>query len=322
MAGRGTRATAVDFNNIRSIVNSVYGTGSGASGYGQVLTSTAAFPGGLISSSLWNNLRTDMSRARVHQTNTSVVDGTANDGQTLRVIGPTTTITEDIRLQYATFADRINTDRNLAAAGQLTPGITMTGLGPVSRSTAWGGEIDTISHTVTLTFPGYSTISPEDHARAFFNAGGSIQISSSLTGGTGSKGSTWASMLSGFGTFSFRAAQSTITGSVNTGGSISGGTGFFSLSVGAPAPGTTVLTQAAPAGKYVENRFLIQVRRTTASTLTFLISYQDNDAGDQTGTGPAVDENVGGTVTTTITCTRPSGSNVDVPAPTGSSSAL
>jgi len=322
MAGRGTRATAVDFNNIRSVANTVFGIGSGQSGYGQVLTSTAATPGGLITSSLWNNLRGDMSKARVHQTNLAVVDGSANNGQTLRIITPTTTITEDIRLQYATFADQINTDRNLAAAGQLTPGIVMSGLGPVQRSTAWGGAIDIISHTVTLTFAGFGSTLGADHARAFFNAGGSIQIGAALSGGTGSKGSTWTSMLSGFGTFSFRGTSSAITGSVNTGGSVSSATGFHSLTVGAAAPGTTVLTQAAPTGKYVENRFLIQVRRPSASTLAFLISYQDNDAGDQTGTGPAVDEDVGGTVTTTFTCTRPSGSNVDVPAPAGSSTTL
>jgi hypothetical protein len=322
MAGRGTRATAVDFNNIRATVNNVLGVGAGQTGYGQTLLSTAAQPGAVIASTLWNNIRTDMSKARVHQTNVAVADGTANDGQTLRLITPTTTITEDIRLQYATFADRINTDRNLAAAGQLTPSVVMSGLGPVSRSDAWGGAIDTISHTVTITFPGYGSISGDDHARAFFNAGGSIQIGAALASGTGSKGSTWSTMLSSVGTYSLRSASSTITGSVNTGGALASGTGFYSLTVGAASPGTTVLTQAAAAGKYVENRYIIQVRRPSNNTLAFIITYQDNDAGDKTGTGGPVDEDVGGTVTTTFTCTRPSGSNVDVLAPTGTSSTL
>jgi hypothetical protein len=46
------------------------------------------------------------------------------------------------------------------------------------------------------------------------------------------------------------------------------------------------------------------------------MQYQDNDVGDQTGTGPAVDENVQGTLTSALSYIRPTGTNVQVDAPT------
>ena len=80
MAGRGTRATYDDFNQVRTYVLNVLGVGSGTKGYGQALASNAATAGDVISVAQWVNLRTDLSKARVHQTNTSVVDGLASTG--------------------------------------------------------------------------------------------------------------------------------------------------------------------------------------------------------------------------------------------------
>ena len=44
--------------------------------------------------------------------------------------------------------------------------------------------------------------------------------------------------------------------------------------------------------------------------------YEDNDVGDQTGVGAAVDENVKGTLTSALTYVRATGTNVSTTAPT------
>lgn len=330
MAGRGTRATATDYNNIQSAISSVMGLGSGTTGYGQGITSALVVGGATITVAQWVNIRNDLSKARVHQTNSAVVDGlasiAANRGspwQTLQLVTSTTTISEDIRDQYNQFATGVQANKDtIAASGQSTAGISLTSS---TRSTNWGGTslVQSVNHVLTLTFAGYTsgslTVPNTDHARCFFNAGGSIQITASRSGtAANTKDTDWTSMLSGFGTFNFRNTTCSVSGTLNSPGSVAV-TGFSSLTVGAAA--TTVLTQASSASKYAENRYTISVRRPASNTLEFTITFQDADVGDRPVPsppppyGPLVDEPVTGTLTSTVTCTRPSGSNVDVPAP-------
>lgn len=334
MAGRGTRATATDYNNIQTVIASVLGVGSGTSGYGQAVSSSPVSAGSAITVAQWTNLRNDLSKARVHQTNSAVIDGlasiTANRGspwQTLQLINSSTTVSEDIRDQYSQFVTGgVNGNKDtIAASGQSTPGVSLTS---TPRTTNWGSGGDvSISHTITLTFGGYtppggSAVIGADHIRCFFNAGGSIQITASRTGAAAtSKDTDWTNMLAGFGTFSFRANGCGVSGSLNSGGSVNAAQGFRALTAGGSS--ITCLTQTSSVTQYAENRFTIQaIRPATTNQLQFIITYRDTDTGDQTGVGPAVDEPVTGTLTTTCTCTRPSGSNVDVPAPSGSSTAL
>jgi len=69
------------------------------------------------------------------------------------------------------------------------------------------------------------------------------------------------------------------------------------------------------ANPYSENRYKIFASAIT-NGVRIRMQYQDNDVGDQTGTGPAVDENVQGTLTSAMSYIRPTGSNVQVDAPT------
>jgi hypothetical protein len=329
MAGQGTRATALDYNAIFNNISAVMGVGSGQTGYGQAIASTQANPGEIISTARFSALRSDLARARVHQTNTAVVDGlasiSANRGspwQTLQVIGPTTIISEAIRDQYLQFSNGVTLNKDAVAAAQLTPNVSVAS---ASRSTNWGGASQTqsLSHTITVTFGGYTqgslTVSAADHARCFFNAGGTIQVLASRTGTAATtKDTDWSNMLSGFGNLTFGATTSGISGTINSPGSVQTTRGFFNVTVGAAA--VSLMTQASSISQYAENRYIVTVARPTANTIAFNITFQDNDTGDQTGLGPGIDEQVTGTLTSTVRCTRPSGANVDVPAPTGSSS--
>jgi hypothetical protein len=308
MAGRGTQATAVDFNNIRTIVDNVYGIGSGQSGYGQTLLSTSAVAGGVISSTLWNNLRTDMAKARVHQTNIPVDDGTANNGQTLKVITSSTTVTEALRFQFATFANQLNTDRNLVAPQQTTSGVA---LDSQQRTTSWGYEPGNfeVRYQLALSFNGYGSVSGENHIRNFFNAGGSIDINASRSGGTSHpKNNDWSLLLSQFGIFSFKSTSCSVTGTINSPGSVATSQGLYTLPVGGEF--VTLFTQASSNSLYSVNRYTIEARRPGLSGLIFRITFADFDLDG------AVADQVGGTLSSIVTCTRATGSNVAVPAPT------
>ena len=333
MAGRGTRATATDYNAIQSTVSSILGVGAGTTGYGQPVSSAQVAAGATIAVAQWTTLRNDLGKCRVHQTNSALIDGlasvSANRGtpwQTLQLINSSTTISEDIRDQYNQFSTGINTNRAVAAAGQLTPG---TALVSSSRSASWGGTAlaQSVSHVFTVTFAGYTsgslTVSAADHMRCFFNAGGSIQIAASRTGtAANTKDGDWATMLAASTgvnviNFSNTATALTAPNTLNAGATINSGFGFASTT----STPTAIVTQTSSLSKYAENRYIVSVARPTTNTLQFTVLFQDNDTGDRpvpsppAPFGPLIDEPVTGTLATTITCTSPTGANVAIPAP-------
>lgn len=332
---KGDRITAQRFNDLRAKVLRTMGTGTGTEGYGQALLSTPVIPGQQLSSTTFNNLRTDAAKAYAHQTNASVVNTAASDGNAASLLPPNlelvttqTQISNALLTQYDNFANNILANRAAAAAGQLTSATITT----TQRSTAWNGVI---SHTVTLTFGGYTqgslTVSAADHIRVFFNAGGRLTVSASRTGGTANtKNTTWSNMLSGFGTLSIGASNTTITGAVNSPGSTNSAVSFASLGIGAAAQ--TLMTQVGPTGVYSDNSYIIQISRPTTNTMTFTIIFRDDDIGNRPPVGPPpfgpppfgplVDENIDGILTSIVGSTRPFGSNVDVPAPSGAATGL
>lgn len=338
---KGDRITSLAFNNVQTAVANILGTGSGTFGYGQTVASSTVNPNSLISSTQWTNLRNDMAKCYTHQTNSSVVDTLPVTGNTpslnppnLKLITGGTIISDAILQQYSNFINNASTgisaQRDAANAAQM-----VTGQSPSStqRTSAWNG---TISHTITYTFSGYSGVSASNHIRVFFNAGGSIQISASRSGGdTGpppsstAKNNDWTSLLSAFGTFSFRADTSDISGSLNSGGTISSTVGYRDLVVGNL---TTLLQQPGSSGVYAENFYRIRVTLLSNgglnNQLQFTILFEDNDVGDRPPAsppppfGPLVDENVNGTLTSSSSVTTATGANVSVPAPTASATAL
>lgn len=342
---KGDRITTAAYNNLQSTVNLVMGPNAG--GYGQFLNSSQASASTVITAAQWNNLRNDMSRAYLHQTNTAAVDTLAivnANPPNLQLIGSSTVISDAILTQYTNFANYINTNKTTANANQMTPNVAITS---TQRTANWGGATDVISHTVTLTFNGYTqnggafTVTPDNHATYFFNGGGYIQLSATFaptSAPVGSKNEMWQNLLSQFGQIYFGRASTTSVGGFNTNSApsteagtsgtadstapgIANAVGFTNLTVGS-ATHTQIFRTTGPTGKYVENDYIIKVRRPTLSTLEFVITFRDDDAGDQTGLGAGVDEEVTGTLTSLVRCTRPSGANVDVPAPTGVSTAL
>jgi hypothetical protein len=342
MAGRGTRATATDFNNIQSTTNSVLGLGSGQTGYGQTVTSAQVASGAIITVAQWTTLRADLVKCRTHQTNGAVANGaaniTANRGapcQTLEVITSSTVISEDIRDQYNLFTNGssgINLERTLANAAQLSAATAPSGVTNPSQYTgAWGVNASStryLRQIYTVTFGGYThsgglVVSAANHIRCFFNAGGKIQFTSTRSGtANNTKDTDWTNMLNGMGSFIFAAANSSVSGTTNP---ANGGTTPGSSIGYHQATGTyqTLVSVASTVSRYTENRFTVEVQLSGTTALLFRLTWADNDA---IGGAETVDEPVNGNAASRMESScfavRPNvPATVDVPAPTASAGA-
>lgn len=327
---KGDRITTAAFNNLQTAVSNILGTGSGQDGYGQRVVSAPVGSSAVVSATQWNNLRADMRKCWQHQTNTDISDTLASVSTlppNLQSINTSTIISDAILTQYTNFTTNGSTTgivqrRTTHAAGQLDATIALATTTRDYGVVAGAGWRTTIQQVVTLTFAGYTptggtAVTPANHMRCFFNAGGSVELTVSRTGGdivgtAPTKNTVWSNLLSQFGTFSFKGTTSTVSGTRN------GGTaptlGWHNLPFSATP--TTIMSNTGAAGFYAENDFVVQVNKpivANSNQLVFTLLWRDNDTGD----APVVnDEFVNGIITTIFRCTRPFGLYVDVPAPT------
>ena len=297
MAGQNSLILATDYNSIQSKVALVLGTGLETTGYGQTVLSSQVPIRSNITVAQWSNLKTDLLKARQHQTGSDL-----NSALTL----PTKliNITDADRLAYAQMADEIT----LASNRLIKPPInqaTREALVPVQQRTSpWNG---TLTHTITITFPNV------DAARYFFNSGSQIEFSAERFGGTNnSKNNTWTSMFSsppssGMGVIAFNYNSTTNTG-----------TGVASTSIGwyqLLAEDQLIFQKNAPTGDYADNKYFIFAKRPQPNVLVFTIRFSDQSV-------QLIDEDVDGTLNSIVQVYRASGNNVSVPAPAASTSGI
>jgi hypothetical protein len=332
----------------------ILGNGSGQQGYGQrVLCSEnyGAIGNLLVQNDHWNALRTDINKAYNHQTggasgitsidNGAIIGADASGTSVTRISGTDTfTINGTNTLEgvndFDTKITQIESSANSIAAGQfdLTTGRQAVNS---SRTTPWGvNNINIMVYSeFTVEFEGgYTTTnssgtsmtaSATDHRRHFFNAGGEIRLSAGLTGST-AKDSDWGTLLGNMGQVIFgKNATTNGTGTgrardgstnVDNAGGIESALGNYQATTGYQL----IFQKNGSQAEYAENLVAIYVKRNnTATTLTFLFEFYDNDSGDQTGIGPGVDENVlsgGGSHFCGLDFKRPNAANgVDIPAP-------
>ena len=332
----------------------ILGNGSGQQGYGQrVLCSEnyGAIGNLLVQNDHWNALRTDINKAYNHQTggnsgitsidNGAIIGANASGTSVTRISGTDTfTINGTNTLEgvndFDTKITQIESSANSIAAGQfdLTTGRQAVNS---SRTTPWGvNNINIMVYSeFTVQFQGgYTTTnssgtsmtaSATDHRRHFFNAGGEIRLSAGLTGST-AKDSDWGTLLGNMGQVIFgKNATTNGTGTgrardgstnVDNAGGIESALGNYQATTGYQL----IFQKNGSQAEYAENLVAIYVKRNnTATTLTFLFEFYDNDSGDQTGIGPGVDENVlsgGGSHFCGLDFKRPNAANgVDIPAP-------
>jgi hypothetical protein len=192
VAGTDTVVPA-DFNNARTNVNLLLGTAAdvtlgtytAASTYGYTQggsSVSAASTGGLVYA--------DNATGGFKRLQDDVQSLCAFLGQTVRT-GVGTDVTTATSIAATTWNNLMLNIKDCWDNRFSPASTTMSSVSNVTRTTAW---------TSTLTEETTWTFASESAARAFFNAGGAVGVSSSRTGGSATtQNSDWASLLSAMG---------------------------------------------------------------------------------------------------------------------------
>ena len=295
MAGQGTNILALDYNNIQSKIAQVLGVGSGTFGYNQTVLSSQVSVNQKITAVQWQNLYNDLIAARTHQTG-------ANETANLNYPTTSTTVKESDRAAYLAYASTVESNRLIVPPSSQA---TLETYNTSTRTADWNG---TITHSVTLSFADANT------ARAYFNAGGNIQISASFSPNASNlKNNSWQTMLNNMGIVKMTYNATTNTGS---------GTGVVASAVGYQQlinSQTRIFQKATETPTYSPNRYEIYANlNATGSQVIFSIQFQDLSGQPNAPWG--TDENIAGTLTSQIQGYRPSGASVSINAPTVASS--
>ena len=294
----GDTITAAQYNDLQSRVNTVMGVGSGTDGYGQTLASAQVSISDTVTAAQMDNLRTDVNKANNHQqgSNANIGDiavgdviGADTSGASVAALTETTKGFND----YDNAITLITTNKDLLDLGNAS--VEASGSNG-SRTTNWNG---TITHEFTVSF------NDANHRRHFFNAGGQIRFSANLSGQSGAKSNDWSTLLSNMGTITFNRNTTTASGT-----GVAQAIGNF----GVTGAYQNIFTKVG-SGNYAENDYSISVKQDSTSVLRFQITFNDDDTGDQTGSGPPEDENVNGNLSSVITQLRATGANVEVATP-------
>jgi len=300
----GDIITAQSYNDLQSAVYTVLGVGNGRSGYGKALVSAPVNVGDDIVPTHWASLKLDVLTTAHHQ-------GILSNGniQNLPTAGDISDIyisSDDYSLFLLAISD-ITTNKFLLGSGQYSDENLLTSGGASisnTRTTSWGSAaIPSVTHAFTVNF------STSEQARFFFNSGSSIRMSASFDAIDTSQDRSWHGLLSSIGLVTFDHGQ---TSNGVTGSSI----GFYDLTL---TPQTIFSVNGSgnyTISAYGSNNFEILASCNLANNtnggatqIFFTINFNDyhvNSAHDV----------VQGTLVSTTTIRRASGSYVSVLAPT------
>jgi hypothetical protein len=203
----------------------------------------------------------DLLRADINKAYTHITGGNSS----INDLAATGIIYKDDWNAYKTAADYCETNKNTVfAATQLGSAALSTSL-----TAAWNG-----AHTWTYTFTWPDAAS----ANYYFNAGGYFVVDVSGSNSSGlPKDNDWQNdILNAIATQTYGNTQ------WDAGTNIS-------------------VTEYGNISQYVENYCQINITKTSTTVLTISVILNDADTGDQTGLGPAVDENVSTDAAASIT---------------------
>ncbi len=187
----GSDISSADYVAIQNKAELLLGTGSGSRGYGQTVQSSDVFSGNAITKAQWDALRFDIVNIKYHQ-----------DGELPNIV----VVNVGDLIGYGAGSPNTNYDTILESAiinrFNLSP--SQAALSTIDTSTRTLPWSTSASCELTATF------STATQARHFFNSGGQIRTSFSLTGGSNtSQVSAWVNVLNSVGTQSFGAVTST-----------------------------------------------------------------------------------------------------------------
>jgi len=293
-----------EYNTIQQIVSQILGAPQNSTpqlGYNQSVISTQVTNSGGASNSLnlitvnqWANLRTDLIKARGHQT------GSPTEANSLAIPTNALLVTDAFRSNYLAYAQVIAANTAVVGPGQYTIESVSTAV----RTAIWNGNISSV---ITIVFGDLPT------ARAYFNAGGLLLLTMTLTGTFSTtsqlKDTTWATMMSQIGTITF-GSNSTTIGVGSTATSVANSIGYFQLSTN----NQLILEKDAPSGAYSANRLYVYARLSDLTSGTMIITVNYDDLSGQPNPPWGTDEYVDGTLSQYLVAQRPTGSYVSIPA--------
>lgn len=287
----GAKIYASDYNVLQSTISTIMGIGTGIYGYNQTILSSQLvktsnkYP--QIKVDDWVALRTDIVNAYTHIGQIGSLTIPVAPTRNPKVKVTATDYNNYLAIVNATYAASTTTP----PAGQASLATLSTG----TRTSTWNGII---THTVTLTW------SDRNAARGFFNAGGEIRMTASLTNySAGPKNSDWSKLLSDMGTISLKNSSIACSGSYT----VLGTGGFY----GATTNQVLIFQKGADTVTYFPNQYDIYLNQNSAgNVITLTISFKDLSTGN-----PVVDENVDGTLTSTVKAYYSTGSSVQSPLP-------
>ena len=220
--------TAARITNLHERIKLILGSGAGPNGYGQIVESNpVSNQGAFILAEDINSIYRDMINVRTHQ----IGIGSSEIAQVLQnrnVIADDTSFFVNDNGEQSVDNILFDTDGN-----QVTDPLagTLKGISDFERlmtsieadkfliDIATQGTLESsITDRLTLPWNGIRTqelsvtFADADHRRHFFNTGGEIRFSASITGAVVPKGLDWAALLSSIGTVSFSYSTTTSTG--------------------------------------------------------------------------------------------------------------
>lgn len=193
----GTSIFASQFVAIRDKAQTLLGVGTASRGYGQTVISSNVFVGNNITKAQWDALRYDIINIKLHQDGSIPPIVQVNVGDVIGY-GPGSPNTN-----YDTILEDATLKRFVLAGSQSIVSEKAT----QTYSSAWGTQAQAI---LTCTFTN------ANQARYFFNSGGKVRFTSTLTGGSStSQVNAWKNFLSSIGTVGFGAVTDTAVGYYN-----------------------------------------------------------------------------------------------------------
>lgn len=187
MTASGTQIYASEFVTIQNKAESLLGTGTATRGYGQTVASADVFQGNTITKAQWDALRYDIINIKVHQDGVMPAIVQVNTGD------PIGYGASNPNSNYDTLLEQAIKNRFLLASNQSIA----TSIGTATSTSTWA-----TAASVTLT----CTFSTANQARYFFNSGGKVRFTPTLTGGSGTaQNNAWINFLTSVGTKAFGA---------------------------------------------------------------------------------------------------------------------
>ena len=183
----GTDISSAQYVTIQNKAQSLVGTGSETRGYGQTVQSSDVFTGNIITKAQWDLLRYDIINIKFHQ------DGVLPGIITVNVGDPIGFGASSPNSNYDTLLETAIVNRFQIAGSQSVVNSTAS----QTYTTPWSTSL-----TATLT----CTFSTANEARYFFNSGGKVRFTTSLSGGSSTlQINAWTNFLASVGTRSFGA---------------------------------------------------------------------------------------------------------------------